>query len=144
MGTILKIKTQSLTPDGPTKHVLWTTSRKSADTIEIMFQMKRETVRIITDHTRSMRTGNVCSRVCHYVYRGSQLYDALGHARRIPKEGPIGKNYSKRTGQEGGPTPFGYRPCLTYRIRVGDCSWYTLNVNGRLSCFLWNHIMIYN
>ena len=45
MGTILKIKAGSLTPDGPTQHVLRKSQERAPDTVEIMLQITRENVR---------------------------------------------------------------------------------------------------
>ena len=45
MGTILKIKAGSLTPDSPTKDVLRRSQERAPHTVEIMLQVTRETVR---------------------------------------------------------------------------------------------------
>ena len=45
MGTILKIKAGSLTPDDPTRQVLRRSRERAPHTVEIMLQITRETVR---------------------------------------------------------------------------------------------------
>ena len=45
LGTILKVKAGSLTPDGPTEHVLRGSQERAPDTVEIILQITRENVR---------------------------------------------------------------------------------------------------
>ena len=45
MGSILKIKTGSLTPDGPTEHMLTKSQGRAPSTVQIMLQITRENVR---------------------------------------------------------------------------------------------------
>ena len=65
MGTILKIKTGSVTPDGPTRLVLRTSQETSPDTVEIMVQITHETVRfhlinsVVFERKRSINVADI-------------------------------------------------------------------------------------